>query len=92
MAVAWEYQTRLAEFDISMRTSTRGSYFDMEHITGDMNYFLNRFNVKTKQKSSKTMNIFFYRKLKVLSEQQGDMPGSVPAARPSENNNEQTYL
>ena len=27
LAVAWKYQTRLAEFDISMRTSTRGSYF-----------------------------------------------------------------
>ena len=42
-----KYQTRrLAEVHI----------FHPEHITGDMNYFLNRYNVKTKQKPPKTSN------------------------------------
>ena len=30
--------------------------FNLEHITGDMNYFLNRYNRKSKQKQQKTSN------------------------------------
>ena len=47
LVVAWKYQTRLAEFDISMQTPTV-HIFDMEHNIGDMNFFLNLYNVKTK--------------------------------------------